>query len=424
MIIDLINNQNGSGNTSIVKACYDSTTAFYPHAVGDIIYFDSHFYRVTSAIAVNDAIAVNTNITAANLAANTVVYVEKLPGSGGSKEDTTITLSQDTASLSYDNLSEEITMTTNSDGEVSVTSSDTDVATVSYSNGVITITCGSDPGSATITVSIAETSHYKEGTTTISVTNTALLKAFNVATDSEIATMVTAADQGKIDLYDDAGWEVGQEHEITLSAMAATGVSEAHAAQTATLVIMNKGGKVLNNAVKDKTGGDRTICSFVVGLKNGLIETGYMNSSDTNSGGWDSCARRSWCNSVFRNAIPSALKNTFKQFINHTANGSESSAVDSVDYFALPSEKEVYGSAVYSNATAEAANNRFSYYETSEGIIKKKGDSGSASNWWQRSPYNGKTTAFCRANPNGSSGYNGMAASTSNMAVISPFGCL
>lgn len=70
----------GGGDTVSVKATYDESPALYAHAVDDLIYFDSHFYKVTSAIAVNDAIASGTNITAANLTADTVVYVDKLPG--------------------------------------------------------------------------------------------------------------------------------------------------------------------------------------------------------------------------------------------------------------------------------------------------------------------------------------------------------
>lgn len=99
-----------------------------------------------------------------------------------------------------------------------------------------------------------------------------------------------------------------------------------------TLVLMNAGGKTLSNG---KT------CSFVVGQKNGLAngtngEYGYMNSSNTNAGGWDGCARRTWCNSVYYNAIPSTLRGIFKKFKNVTASaGNVATTKESEDYFAL-----------------------------------------------------------------------------------------
>lgn len=55
--------------------------------------------------------------------------------------------------------------------------------------------------------------------------------------DKQIAEMVAAADAGKINLAD--YWTVGQERTVNLSAMPAVLVGEAHAAQSATLVLMD-----------------------------------------------------------------------------------------------------------------------------------------------------------------------------------------
>ena len=87
LIIDgkKIGGSNGSGNANMVKAHYDETTALYPHAVDDIVYVNEHFYKVTSAIAVNDTITVGVNVTATTgITADTQVYVDNIPGSGGS----------------------------------------------------------------------------------------------------------------------------------------------------------------------------------------------------------------------------------------------------------------------------------------------------------------------------------------------------
>ena len=233
-------------------------------------------------------------------------------------------------------------------------------------------------------------------------------------TDAEIVAMVNAADNGEINLAD--YWHVGDERQVTLSAMSATGVGESHAEQTVTFVLMNAGGKTLANA----TPSGRTECNFIVGMKNGLAEKGYMNSSNTNSGGWEACARRTWCNSMFRNAIPSTLRDIFKQHLNVTANGSSSTTATSTDYFALPAEKEVFGSVSRADSTAEASLTQFEYYKTSSNRIKKTGDSGSVSYWGDRSPRSGNSGIFCTVSSNGSADYE----PASFGRLLAPFGVI
>lgn len=233
-------------------------------------------------------------------------------------------------------------------------------------------------------------------------------------TDEEIVAMIEAADAGEINLAD--YWTVGDERQVTLSAMSATGVGESHAAQTVTMVLMNAGGKTLANA----TPSGRTECSFVVGMKNGLAEKGYMKSTSDNSGGWESCARRTWCNSVFRNAIPSTLRDIFKQQLNITATGTGSTATTSTDYFALPAEMEVFGSVTFANSTAEASLTQFEYYKTSANRIKKTGDSGSAYDWWERSPHSSNSRYFCSGESGGGAGCNTVTWE----CILAPFGCI
>ena len=209
-------------------------------------------------------------------------------------------------------------------------------------------------------------------------------------TDAEIVAMVNAADNGEINLAD--YWAVGDERQVTLSAMAATGVDETHAEQTVTFVLMNSGGKTLANA----TSSGRSVCSFIVGMKNALVEDGAMNSANTAVGGWDACPRRTWCNEVFRNAIPSTLRGIFKQHLNKTANGTGTSVVTSTDYFALPAEKEVFGQNRKANSTAESSLTQFEYYATAANILKRIGDTVVA--WSLRSPSISLDTFFCNAN--------------------------
>lgn len=215
-------------------------------------------------------------------------------------------------------------------------------------------------------------------------------------TDEEIAAMLQAHYAGKINIHD--YWTVGDERVVNLSAMEATGVGESHAAQNVTLVLSNAGGKYLADGV--------TECAFQWDQKNALIKTGYMNSTSTNSGGWKNSARRTWCNSVYYNAIPSTLRPIFKQHINKSGlgGGSSGGTENTIDYIGLRAEIEVFGSLTYS---VSGEGSQVTYYQTSANRIKKLGDAGSVSDWCERSPRSGFSNRFCVVNNNGtaSDGY-------------------
>lgn len=292
-----------------------------------------------------------------------------------------------------------VTATFNSGKTADVTNS----TTFSPANG----TKLSSFGTQTITATYTENGVSKTASTSVTVTVKTVTWANG--SDSEIVDMVAAADAGVIKLSD--YWAVGDTRTISLSAMSATGAGESQAAQTQRFVLMNVGGKTLSSG--------RT-CSFVVGMKNCLHTNGYMNSSNTNSGGWEKCARRAWCNNVFYKAIPSAIRPIFKQFKNVTASGTGSSATTSTDYFALPSEKEIFGSTTYADSTAESANSQFAWYKTSANRIKY--DEGTSNAWWywERSPWTSDGTSFCRVSIRGSADW----SSAYDSYALSPFGCI
>lgn len=232
---------------------------------------------------------------------------------------------------------------------------------------------------------------------------------WSTGTDEQIAAMVAAADAGKIVLSD--YWSAGDTRTVQLSAMPGSVVSasESHAAQSVEFVLTDPGHYTLAN---DKP------CNFVVLQKNCLKEPGVMNGQTTNSGGWNSCPRRTWCNSVYRDAIPSSLRGIFKQFKVRTADGSGPTAVESTDWFSLFSEKEIFGSTTYADSSAESQNTQLDYYKTSSNRIKLI--NGSAGKWWERSPRSNSSNRFCRINANGSANTN----ITNNTEGLAPFGCI
>ena len=237
-------------------------------------------------------------------------------------------------------------------------------------------------------------------------------------TDEEIVAMVAAADAGLINLSD--YWAVGDIRTVQLSAMSATGVGESHAAQAVDLVLMHAGGYKL---------ADGNTCNFVVGQKDCLNETGYINSTGTNSGSWNGSKRRTWCNSVYKNALPSTLLPIFKQFKTITAQTYDGSTnQESVDYFALPAAKEVFGGSAtsagsdtsYSNLTEFNALFQFDYYKTTSNRVKKLGKTGTDSRWWERSPNYKDSPTFCFV-ISGRAAYGSDASSSYGLA---PFGCI
>lgn len=226
-------------------------------------------------------------------------------------------------------------------------------------------------------------------------------------TDEEIAAMVAAADAGKIDLSD--YWHEGDTRTVNLSAMPVTYVGESHAAQSVQFVLSDPGHFTLANGKK---------CNFVVLQKDCLKESGYMNGSATNSGGWNSCQRRTWCNNVYRNAIPATLRPIFKQFTTYAANGTGSTSTASTDWFALPSEMEIFGSTTYANSSAESKNSQLTWFKTSSNRIKRM--NGSAYFWWERSPRTSYSNSFCGVNYRGYADWD----IAYNSYGLAPFGCI
>lgn len=234
-------------------------------------------------------------------------------------------------------------------------------------------------------------------------------------TDIQITKIAQALRNGTISA-EDLDWEVGQERTVRLSAINSNTFGN-HVAQIQTLVILHKGGKLLESGQE---------CSFVIGLKNCLangdrLEEFGMNSSRTNSGGWDECRMRPGCNEDFIYMLPEELRPAFAKFQNITADGSGNTTKISIDLFALPAEKEVLGDNQYASSTAEADLFQFDYYATSANIIKKAGNNGNASVWWTRSSAYNKTDGFCRIDENGKETDYSYANTTRGIA---PFGCI
>ena len=129
-------------------------------------------------------------------------------------------------------------------------------------------------------------------------------------------------------------------------------------------------------------------------------ETKKMNSSNTNSGGWTSCAMRSTHLPAILALMPTEVQNGIREVNKLTSAGSKSSTINTTaDKLFLLSEVEIFGSTSYS---AAGEGTQYDYYKAGNSKVKKR--NGSAAGWLERSPDASNATYFCRVNGDGNAG--------------------
>lgn len=120
-------------------------------------------------------------------------------------------------------------------------------------------------------------------------------------------------------------------------------------------------------------------------------ETKNMNSSNTNSGGWTSCAMRSTHLPAILALMPTEAQDGIREVNKLTSAGSRSATINTTaDKLFLLSEIEIFGSAIYSKS---GEGTQYDYYKA--GNSKVKDVNGPAYNWWERSPFENTYDSFC-----------------------------
>lgn len=253
--------------------------------------------------------------------------------------------------------------------------------------------------------------------------------AFADGTDAEIEKMIEAHYAGKINIGD--YWAVGDKRTIHHNAMAATGVSESHKANDYIYVIIGIEHDDLVTAINGKTKAAITIQTERMlyldttteynASYNASHECGYINGSSTNSGGWEGCVRRTWCNNVYKKCLPTYIQNMMKQVEKLTSAGSRSSTIKiSNDYAFLLSEIEIFGSVTYSYA---GEGKQYQYFKNATANRYKKPRYSStyvSGQYWTRSPYSSGSDSFCGVGRGGGAN----ADSASNTGGIAPCLCI
>ena len=141
--------------------------------------------------------------------------------------------------------------------------------------------------------------------------------------------------------------------------------------------------------------------TFTFQLHDCYGETKNMKSSNTNSGGWTSCAMRSTHLPAILALMPTEVQNGIREVNKLTSAGSQSATINTTaDKLFLLSEVEIFGSTTYS---AAGEGTQYDYYKAGNSKVKKR--NGSAEYWWERSPEASDTTYFCMVYKNGRESY-------------------
>lgn len=282
-------------------------------------------------------------------------------------------------------------------------------ASVTLKKGSTTIATKTSNGTAVFTVT--ETGAYtvtatKNGQTTSGSVNVVSGTTSYALTLSFVSSTLNNNEWSVIKSVSDAGqganyWSIGDRKAVTLNGTMSK-LTLSNFTTYAFIIGFNHNASVEgSNRIHFQIGktalsGGTDVC-LVSGYDND--SDFYMNTSNTNSGGWSSSYMRtkilgtslSSYSGTFIGVLPAALRAVLKsvtKYTNNTGNSSAASAVTATtDYAFLLSEYEVFGSTTYANSNEASKQAQYAYYSAGNSKIKYNHSATStAVRWWLRSP--------------------------------------
>lgn len=277
----------------------------------------------------------------------------------------------------------------------SKTSTGTVVFTV-YETGEYTVEATQGGQSTSGTVNVVSS------TTSYAITLSFVSDTLN---DNDWDTISAVADEGQGANY----WAIGDRKQVTLNGKLSK-LSLSNYSTYAFIIGFNHNssregsGRIHFQIGKTALTGGTDIC-----LISGYSDDSdfYMNTSNTNSGGWkDSYMRNNICGTsktsytgTIIGVIPAALRAVLKSVTKYTNNNGSSSSPSAVtattDYFFLLSEYEVFGNITYANNYEANYQQQYAYYSAGNSKVKYRHDQTRSSVvWWLRSPRAGSSSGF------------------------------
>ena len=208
-------------------------------------------------------------------------------------------------------------------------------------------------------------------------------------------------------------WSVGDCKEVTLNGKVSDGLTLTNYSAWVYIIGFN------HNA--EREGNGITFQGFKA-TKNGtpvcLTDSGYnnykssgtwfnMNNNRTSAGGWQSSRMRTAVMPLIKASLPADLRAVIKTSTIYTAAGTGNIACTaSDDDVFLLGEYEVFGKRNYATPQEPNYLKQYAYYSAGNSRVKYKHNStGSAANWWLRSPNEGASGFFCIGGSNGTDSY-------------------
>ena len=316
-----------------------------------------------------------------------------------------LTLAKSSVTLNISSLTESVAVTRAGDGVISATSSNTATARVEVNGTSVKIT-GLKAGTAKITVKVAAgTNHTAPSDKTINVTVSLPDTSLANNTPDIIAA---AAKSGQAANY----WSVGDKVGIAVNGSFG-GLSYNNTVYAFILGFNHNSSVEGGNSIHFQFG--KTAAGVDIAFVNsyGSTSTGFcMNTSNTNSGGWNNSYMRKTICPAFLAALPMAWQNIIAactKYSDNTGGGSNNASYVTAtsDKIWLLSEMEVQGTRSYANSAEANYQKQYDYYRNGNSKVKYQHTATtSACHWWLRSVNAGYTNAFCRVSTDGSAGNN------------------
>ena len=310
----------------------------------------------------------------------------------------------------------QIAVTTNAGATVTATKGSKTVSGTVDTSGHCTLTVD-EAGTWTVTAATASTT--KTSDVVVGISNVDLPLVDSVLNNNSWETIKKVSDAGQGENY----WSVGDRKEVTLNGTVGH-LSLSNATIYAFIIGFNHNASVEGanrihfQLAKTALSGGKDVCLCDSSYDSRVSTTGHfsMNSSQTNSGGWNSSQMRTnICGTSLSNysgtiiaVIPAALRAVLKSVTKYTDNlgggsyPSVSNITATTDYFFLLSEYEVFGSISYANSHESSKQAQYSYYSAGNSKIKyKHNGTSTAAVWWLRSPVSTYSDRFVRVRENG-----------------------
>ena len=272
-------------------------------------------------------------------------------------------------------------------------------------------------GNTTITVSYSEGGVTKTDTQTITVTAIS-----NTLNSNSWATIKAVSDAGQGDNY----WDVGDTKSITINGQVGNTNFSNLSINVYIIGFNHNSAREGSNRIHfkiGKIGGTQVgLCDSQYGSNTSTSGAFTMNTSNTNSGGWNNSHMRKTvlgsdasptsprANTLLA-ALPADLRAVMKPITKYSdntggGNNTASYVTSTTDYLPLLAEFEIHGARTYANSAEQNYQQQYAYYQAGNSKVHYKHNAtGTAADAWCRSVNATNTNIFCRVGTNGNPSY-------------------